>query len=193
MPSGYHHLTQSSRCQIYALKSTGLTQRAMAKHLGCSESTISREIRRNSGQRGYRLRQAERLAQNRRHQASCQPKVMTQNTLKRITDCLAQEWSPEQISGRLRSEGIVVSHETIYQYIWRDKRQGGNLYQHLRHHGKKYNKRSGKTAGRGCIPNRVDIEKRPAIVEQKSRIGDWEGDLIIGAKHQGGATGMVYF
>ena len=65
------------------------------------------------------------------------------------------------------------------------KKQGGSLYQYLRHKGKRYNKRVTSTAGRGCIPNRVGIEKRPEIVDKKERIGDWEGDTIIGAGHQG--------
>ena len=75
--------------------------------------------------------------------------------------------------------------------MWKNKRTGGTLYQHLRHHGKKYNKRSAGKAGRGCIPNRVDISERPEIVEQKMRIGDWEGGTIIGAKHQGAIVSYV--
>ena len=84
---------------------------------------------------------------------------------------------------------IVLVMNTIYRHIWKDKSSGGSLYKHLRHSGKKYNKRSSVAAGRGHIPNRVDIDERPKIVEQKTRIGDWEGDTIIGAKHQG-AIGM---
>jgi IS30 family transposase len=84
-----------------------------------------------------------------------------------------------------------VSHETIYEYIWEDKKNGGGLYKHLRHHGKKYNKRAGKNAGRGLIPNRVDIEERPAIVEKKERTGDWEGDTIIGKDHVGAIVSLV--
>lgn len=68
---------------------------------------------------------------------------------------------------------------------------GGTLYKHLRHHGKKYNKRSSGKAGRGCIPNRVDIDERPPIVAEKTRLGDWEGDTIIGAKHQGAIVSYV--
>jgi IS30 family transposase len=91
-------------------------------------------------------------------------------------------WSPEQISGRLKEQGKAsISHEAIYQYIWENKRSGGILFKQLRHKGKKYNKRSSGKAGRGCIPNRVDITERPEIVEQKSRIGDWEGDTVISA------------
>jgi transposase, IS30 family len=68
---------------------------------------------------------------------------------------------------------------------------GGDLYKELRHHGKKYNKRSKKSAGRGCIPNRIDIDQRPLILEKKARLGDWELDTIIGAKHVGAIVSMV--
>ena len=72
-----------------------------------------------------------------------------------------------------------------------NKKAGGSLYKHLRRRGKKYNRRGAKTAGRGCIPNRVDIEKRPKVVEKKCRLGDWEGDTIIGAKQQGVILSLV--
>ena len=86
---------------------------------------------------------------------------------------------------------IVLVMNTIYRHIWKDKSSGGSLYKHLRHSGKKYNKRSSVAAGRGHIPNCVDIDERPKIVEQKTRIGDWEGDTIIGAKHQGAIVSLV--
>ena len=84
-----------------------------------------------------------------------------------------------------------VSHESIYRFIWKDTQQGGLLYQNWHHNGKKYNKRKGKTAGRGLIPNQVGIESRPSIVDQKSRLGDWEVDTIIGAKHSGALLSCV--
>jgi len=100
--------------------------------------------------------------------------------------------SPEQISGRLSLEyKISISHETIYKHIWNDKYNGGRLHKNLRRSGKKYNKRAGKLAGRGLIPNRVDIDRRPAVVNQKSRVGDFEGDSIIGANHQGSIVSLV--
>jgi IS30 family transposase len=95
---------------------------------------------------------------------------------------LESDWSPEQISGRLKLEGICVSHETIYRYVREDRLAGGLLYQHLRHGGKKYRKHGSKSAGVGCIPNRVGIEERPAIVDEKSRIGDWEGDTVVSTR-----------
>ena len=192
MAISYNHLIRDQRSQIYALMSNGLTQKDIAAYLGVHPSTISRELNRNTGGRGYRFGQADRLAQERRHAASSAPKKMTPLVVKIIEDKLLEKWSPEQISGRLELEvGIFISHESIYKYIWADKQQGGTLYKNLRHAGKKYNKRSSGKAGRGCIPNRVDITERPAIVETKSRLGDWEGDTIIGANHQGAILSIV--
>jgi IS30 family transposase len=90
-------------------------------------------------------------------------------------------WSPEQISGWLSEQGIKLSHERIYQMIWDDKRDGGNLWRSLRRRGKRYNRRAGKNAGRGLILNRIDISERPAIVARKTRLGDWEGDTVVSA------------
>lgn len=192
MPKGYHHMTLDIRSQIYALKSTGMAFNKIASIVGYSASTISREIARNTGGRGYRYKQADSMTKERRTKASRTPKKMTEDTVAMIEEKLQEEWSPEQISGRLKAEGIVsISPESIYQHIWKNKRSGGTLYTHLRHHGKKYNKRSSGKAGRGCIPNRVDITERPSIVEQKVRIGDWEGDTIIGANHKGAIVSYV--
>ena len=191
MAAGYHHVTRDIRCQIYALKSTGLSLRKIAVSVGKDVSSISREISRNTGGRGYRFNQADNKAIERRSEASHAPKKLRDELKEIIRERLLEDWSPEQISGRLKLEDKAISHETIYQYVWRDKRAGGKLYKHLRHRGKRYNKRSSGKAGRGCIPDRVDIAERPSIVESKSRIGDWEGDTIIGAKHKGAIVSYV--
>jgi IS30 family transposase len=108
---------------------------------------------------------------------------MTVEIASIVKQKLKLQWSPVQIAGYLKKHKIAcVSHETIYKYIWEDKKQGGLLYKDLRHHGKKYNKRSNKLAGKGCIIARVDIDQRPSIVNEKSRLGDWELDTIIGAR-----------
>ncbi len=187
----YKQLTKDERCQINTLVSTGMMQKDIAGHLGVSPSTICRELKRNVGQRGYRYRQADIKAVGRRHQASKRPKKMLPSLIRVIEEKLLEKWSPEQISGVLKSNDILISHESIYRYIWANKRAGGNLYTNLRRRGKKYNRRGAQTAGRGCIPNRVDIQQRPKIVESKSRIGDWEGDTIIGAKQQGVILSLV--
>lgn len=188
---GYKHLTTDSRCQIYALQSTGMKQKDISKHLGVSASTICRELKRNVGGKGYRYKQADEMAVGRRHQASCRPKKMNDSLIKTVEEKLAEKWSPAQIAGVLKSNNILISYESIYRHIGANKKKGGCLYSHLRRRGKKYNHRGAKTAGRGCIPNRVDIKQRPKIVESKSRLGDFEGDTIIGAKQQGVILSLV--
>lgn len=191
MPKGYNHVTQDIRSQIFVLKATGNSLRKISKFVCLDTATISREIKRNIGERGYRYKQADAKAVERRMKASRTPKKLTHSLIARIEQNLLEDWSPEQISGRLKLENISISHEAIYQHVWNDKRAGGLLYKHLRHCGKKYNKRSANMAGRGCIPNRVDIAERPPIVEQKIRLGDWEGDTIIGANHKGAIISYV--
>lgn len=191
MSNKYHHLARDQRSQIYALKSMGLSQKAIAIHLGVTPSTICRELQRNQGGRGYRVQQADTLATQRRHLASSRPRHMTEIVTQMVEAKILEKWSPVQISGTLKLERILVSHESIYRHIWADKKAGGTLYTHLRHGGKKYNRRSSGKAGRGIIPNRIDIKERPSIVEQKARLGDWEGDTIIGAKQQGAILSIV--
>jgi IS30 family transposase len=118
---------------------------------------------------------------------------MTIELITCIDSKIREEWSPEQISGWLReARNILVSHETIYQHIWSDKRSDGQLFQHLRRKGKAYQSRSkDKQAGRGFIKNRVSIDERPPLVEDRSRIGDWEIDLVIGKGHRGALVTIV--
>lgn len=190
MPKGYHQLTYDVRCQIFILKDSGDSNRTIANKLKIDHTTVGRELKRNSGKQGYRYKQAQAKAESRR--AHSPNKKMTEDIITIIEEKLRLQWSPVQISGWLKKHKIVnISHEIIYQHVWADKKQGGILYKELRHHGKKYNRRSKGTAGRGCIPNRVDIEKRPSIVEEKKRAGDWELDSIIGAGKKGAIVSMV--
>ena len=181
MPKGYRHVTRDERCQIFSLKSTGLSLSKIAAKLKRSVSTLSREVARNTAGDHYEFEQADKISNDRRSSASQTPKKLNAELIAEIESKLSLEWSPEQISGRLKKEkSFFISHESIYKHVRADKLTGGELYKKLRHKGKKYKRRvSGKKAGRGCIPNRVDISQRPDIVEKKSRIGDWEGDLII--------------
>jgi IS30 family transposase len=120
--SGYTHLTHDQRCHIYALKSSGFSQRAIDKDIGVSPSTISRELKRNTGKRGYRFKQANKKAKERRCLASSSARKMTSELISLIEQHLRDDqWSPEQISGRLAHSGIRISHETIYKHIWLDK------------------------------------------------------------------------
>jgi len=178
----YTQLTREQRYQIYALMKAGLCQTEIAKVIGVHKSTISRERRRNRGLRGYRPKQAHHFAEIRR--AKTARARISPYTWILIEHLLQDDWSPEQISGWLVSElQITVSHESIYQFILKDKRLGGNLYLHLRCK-KKRRKRYGSTNHRGQLLNRVSIDQRPAIVDTRSRIGDWELDTIIGKGHK---------
>jgi IS30 family transposase len=187
------HLKYEQRCQIHALQQQGLTQEAIALEIGSTQPVVSRELKRNRGRRGYRYKQAQSKSDGRRHVANATPSKMTPELIAVIEKMLCEEQlSPEQISGWMgTTEDICVSHECIYQHIYADKRRGGSLYKHLRRTGKKYNKRKGKNAGRGLIPNRIDIDQRPSIVDDRSRLGDWEADTIVGAAHKGAILSLV--
>jgi transposase, IS30 family len=176
----YKQLTEEERYQIKVLLEMGYQQKDIAQYLNRDPSTISRELRRNSGLRGYRPKQAHQFATERRTQAAKHCKLTTQ-VVDWIQSLLKLDLSPEQISGYLKStQGVSVSHETIYRYIYEDKAQGGHLYLRLRLIPKGYRKRYGSYQQRGQLVDRVSIDERPAIVEARSRIGDWEGDTIIG-------------
>jgi IS30 family transposase len=184
----YTQLTQVQRYQIYALLKMGHTQTQMAACLEVHKSTISRELRRNRGKKGYRPKQAQQKAQERRAKNS---REIKKGTWRIVKEKLRLEWSPEQISGWLkRFVGIEISHESIYQYIYADKRAGGALYKHLRCQ-KKRRKRLGGQDRRGKITDQVSIEERPEIVDQRSRLGDWEVDLIFGKGRQGAVVTLT--
>ncbi len=186
MPNGDHPLTHPERSPISALKSTGRSQRPMADQLGRDVSTISRELRRNRGQRGDRHQPAQGKATSWRRAASAVPWKMTPERWAVVEDRLQAGWSPEQIAGRFQQQGeVMAGREWIYPSVRADRPAGGDLDRCLRRRGKKPNGRGGRHAGRGHLPGRVDIAERPAIGEAKGRIGDWELDLIMGVKHRG--------
>jgi len=179
----YTQLTQGQRYQIKALLDIGRKQKEIAHQLGVDKSTISREVHRNRGQRGYRPKQAHEKAVDRRKRKAGVP--ILQETWQLIEAKLQLDWSPEQISGWLKKEQLPsVSPEWIYQYVYADKRAGGTLHRHLRCQ-KKRRKRYGQYDRRGIIPARRSIELRPETVKWRERLGDWEGDTIIGKRHRG--------
>jgi len=184
----YSQLTQEQRYQIYALLKMGHNRTEIAKVIDMHKATISRELSRNSGRRGYRPKQAHHKAVRRRNHSRIR---ILPETWEMIETRLRLEWSPEQVSGWLhRHHAIQVSHEWIYQHILVDKQAGGELYRHLRCQ-KKRGKRYGSYDRRGKLPNRVSIEERPAIVEQRQRIGDWEVDTIVGKGHHQGIVTLI--
>ena len=189
--SNYKQLNQAQRYQIEILKKAGKNQKEIAALLGVSESTISRELTRNEGKKGYRPKQAQIKADNRKKQAVKALK-MTPALILLIEARILLDWSPVQVSGQLKDElGILISHERIYQHIWTDKRDGGTLYTHLRQCHKERKKKYGSKDKRGQIRNRVSIDERPTIVAEKTRIGDWEIDTVIGQNHQGALVTIV--
>lgn len=185
----YQQLAREQRYTICVLMKAGYNQSQIAASLGYHKSTISRELQRNRGPNGYYFSQAQQLA-HRRRRHSHGPRIAA-DIWQQVELLLQQQWSPEQIHGRLALEQQrTVSHERIYLYIYADKRRGGSLHRHLRSQ-KKQRKRYGGYIRRGQIPNRTSIDKRPQIVARKGRFGDWEADTIIGARHKGGILSLV--
>lgn len=194
------HLTLSQRYEISILNEQKLSMSSIARKVGTSKSTISREINRNSDGRSgeYRAELAQKKCMM-RHREKNKKKTFTEDIQSFVELFLVQDYSPEQISGYAdRISQPCVSTERIYQFVWEDKKKGGTFYQHLRTRGKKYKKRGNLNAGRGQIPDRVDITQRPEIVDKKERFGDLEIDLVIGGQHKGAlltindrATGML--
>lgn len=182
----YQHLSLEERyyIEIELKKDTSINQ--IGKALNRPQGTISKELQRNKGKRGYRHKQAHQHYLKR-----CIEKVkatkLTRELCKKIEYCLIEEqWSPEQMSGRWkRDDNIEIHHETIYRYIYDDKDKGGMLHTHLRHYGKTYRKRNPNLGRHIGIPDRVDIDERPEVANNRERLGDWEADTMIGKNHKG--------
>ena len=181
----YHHLSQEERYQISALLKAGLTQAQISLNLGRHKSTISREVSRNSGLRGYRPRQACLLAENR---------ALNSRNARQITDAdwlcvksyLREQWSPEQIASE-----VSMSHETIYRRVYADKAIGGDLYKSLRCQRKRRKRYAGGRDRRGQILGRRPICERPRHIEERLQIGHWEGDTLIGKSHKHAIVSLV--
>ena len=181
----YKQITQEQRYEISGYSQAGFNESQIAKLLGFHKSTINRELNRNGSISYYDPEKAQKKVEHRRKTALKSVRF-TEEMKKLIILHLKEEWSPDQIHGRCKADNIdMVSHESIYQYVWMDKKNGGELYKHLRNSHKKKKKRYNAKDNRGIIPDRVFIDKRPGIVEEKSRIGDWEIDTVIGANHKG--------
>ena len=179
----YKHLTQDERYQIAILLKAGKRQNEIAILMNRCPSSISRELTRNRGQRGYRPKQAQALSESRKR-ASDNGRRISDEVWAVVDGKLAETWSPEQISGHLKANDQPgVSHECIYQRLYADKRAGGTLYRALRCQKVRRKRHTGRER-RGSIPNQVSIDLRPEIANRRERFGDWEADLIIGAAHQ---------
>jgi len=155
------------------------------------KGTISREFKRNEGKRGWRPKQAQSFRDERR-QACTNGKCFSSDEWAEVERLIREDLSPEQAANRLALEGCLqISHEIIYQHIYADKRNGGELHQHLRSQKPRRKRYASGQERRGTIKNRVSIDERPEIVAEKTRMGDWEGDTVIGKNHKGGLVTLA--
>lgn len=200
MSKNYKQLSLEQRYQIEALIKAGISQKLIAKQLGVNASTISRELMRNTARRGrtageYHASIAERKAVN-RHKGKPKRVKFTDQIKHTVSRYLIHDrWSPELISNC--APGIPLSHEWIYQWIWKCKHsntaeslQYKDLYKYLRH-GRRKRKRGNKKDNRGVIANRTPISERPSIVAKRKRLGDIEVDLMMGKNHKGALLVMT--
>jgi len=179
------HLTKEQRYQLDTYLKCEKSKRFIAEAIGVCPSTIYRELKRNSTKRGkYNAAFAQELAEEKKERFK-RIRLFTNQVEHLVIKYISQEqWSPEQITGYCKTQDIpMVSHERIYQYIRKDKQNGGELYKHMRHRLKHRKRPVGED--RIPIKNRVSIEKRPEIVDKKERFGDWELDTIVGPNNKG--------
>jgi IS30 family transposase len=187
----YTHLTQEERYQIHQLRRQGIGLSDIGAELGRSPSTISRELRRNATECGYKPGLAQRKAterQSRRRNA----RQFDGAQWQLVQLYLRRYLSPQQVSRRLALERrLCISTESIYQYAYADKARGGELVRFLRCQKLRRKRYASGRERRGVLKNRVGIEQRPAVVDARTRIGDWEGDTVIGQGHKGAVVTLV--
>lgn len=181
----HRQLTSEDRYILGALKKQGISIKEIAKHLGFHRSTIYRELQRNSCHHmdgAYRPSKAERRTRARRSR-SRRNRHYSEADFDIVRHYLSKRWSPEQIVGHIRRYGLMsrrMSHETIYQYIWRDKANGGNLWRFLRQSPKQRRKRYRAYDSRGRMADKRHISERPKSVESRLTKGHWEIDTVMG-------------
>jgi IS30 family transposase len=179
----YRQLTSEERYMLARLRRQGLNQSEIANYLGRHRSTVCREVRRNSTRADgrYRAFTAQERTNGRRSR-SRRNRRFTADDFALIDELLCRQWSPEQVAGRLRAEGrLLISHETIYRHVWKDKKEGGLLYTHLRGARKKRRKRYGAYDSRGRLAGKRMIAERPAEAETREVGGHWEADTVAGS------------
>ena len=187
------HLTQQQRYHIEAYKKAGYANSEIARDLGVHPSTIGRELKRNSSpiRQRYGAKVAQEIYSLRKSVNSKANKKFKNELKDLVIKYIEQDWSPEQVSATLRiKHNLSLSFVRIYQYIESDRQNGGELHTHLRFYGKKRRAKYGKRS-KVRIKERVSISERPAIVDEKTRIGDFEIDTIIGKGKQGAITTIV--
>lgn len=177
----YHQITLGERYKLSALRKQGLSDSKIARALGRHRSTIAREVNRNSTHLdGYYRSERAQEATNGRRRRSRRNSHFGSLEWKLVEMLLENKFSPEQISGWLRLLNILqISHQTIYQHVWRDKKRGGKLWCNLRQPFKR-RKRYGTYEKRGRIAGKRHISERPAVVETRNEVGHWEMDTVMG-------------
>ena len=187
----YHQLTSEQRSQIFAYLQDGIARKTICERVGISQSTLCREIKRNRGKHGkYTWQLAHQKAMERRERICTNRRTPAWIISKALRLLREEDWSPKQISGYLKLNGLNISHERIYQEIRADG--SGELRKHCRHK-MKYRRHKGhkrKTSGRTLIPNRISIHQRPAEADG-TRFGDWEMDLVIGKSQKSAVLTMI--
>lgn len=172
----YQQLSSEERAMIEAFRKAEFTISAIANEIKKNKSTISRELKRNTGRRGYRCRQANERAKSRLREKNIGRLKIKGKIERQIVKDLRQKWSPDQISKWRRNKGLLTdSHETIYQYIYKDKSNGGTLHTLLRYQKKRRLRYRKNRKRRGQIQNRTGIEKRPLHVETRNQYGHMVG------------------
>jgi len=186
----YTHFTLAERKVLYFMRWQGYSQAKVARALGRAPSSISRELRRNTRHGGpYSPCSADVRYRAVRRNLAVRTKTNNPTLMQHVNAKLQEGWAPEQIAGRLRrvdhprGRSKWISFQTIYRHVWTDKANGGSLFRYLRRRGKRYLRRYG--SARGQIVGRVSIDERPAIVDERRRVGDWEGDTVVGRQHKG--------
>jgi IS30 family transposase len=179
----YRQLSPEERYMLAALRRQGLNQAEIARSMGRHRSTVCREVRRNSTSADgrYRASTAQERTNGRRSR-SRRNRRLTAADFAIVDGLLCRQWSPEQAAGYLaRSGQLSISHEAIYRHVWRDKRQGGAPYTHLRGARKRRRKRYGSRDSRGRLAGKRLISERPPEVGTRREVGHWEIDTVMGA------------
>ena len=179
----YRQLSPAERYMLAALRRQGLNQSQIARALGRHRSTVCRELCRNSTRADgrYRASTAQERTNGRRSRSRRNLRFSARD-FALVNELLCRQWSPAQVAGHLRRQGLLsISHETIYRHVWRDKKEGGLLYTHLRGARKRRRKRYGSYDSRGKLAGKRPISERPPAVETRQQVGHWEIDTVMGS------------
>jgi transposase, IS30 family len=178
----YRQLSPEERYLLAALRRQGCNQAEIARGVGRHRSTVGREVRRNSTRADghYRAFTAQERTNGRRSRSRRHSRF-TARDFALVEELLCRQWSPEQVSGHLRRSGeLLISHETLYRHLWRDKKAGGLLYTHLRGARKRRRQRYGSYDSRGRLAGKRPISERPPEVEERREVGHREADTVLG-------------